>query len=230
MHYDDGVPKYSDVEKGLLYAVMKGYSDRFLALNESTLKKYYWPKWSKDPLSEWSRRYEYPYVISKSLGTHVLDAGAGVTFFPWYLAENSHAVTAYDLDKYFFYAYKEINERMFPRVEFKLGDIDSLPYCAGVFSSVVCISVLEHTGNHDRIIDEFYRVLRPGGRLVATFDIDLRGDFSVEKGIIEAVQKKFMVKLPDLPDDYGDRLRTHNEWPGIRDLSVYCFEAVKPYV
>ncbi len=44
---------------------------------------------------------------------------------------------------------------------------------------MACVSVLEHTGRYERIVDEFARVLKPGGRLVLTIDISPDGRWQI---------------------------------------------------
>jgi hypothetical protein len=44
--------------------------------------------WARDPLHQLSRQFEYPYAFERLLetsktGKKVLDAGSGITFFPY---------------------------------------------------------------------------------------------------------------------------------------------------
>ena len=52
-----------------------------------------------------------------------------------------------------------------------------------MFDLIYCISVLEHTDSYPEIIEGFINLLRPGGKLVVTFDISLDGkrDISLDK-------------------------------------------------
>jgi SAM-dependent methyltransferase len=74
----------------------------------------------------------------------------------------------------------------------------------GQFDVVYCISVLEHTSDYAEIIESFQRVLRPGGRLVITFDVSLDGsrDISVERGInlLKSLMARYDVAEDVLPD------------------------------
>lgn len=63
-----------------------------------------------------------------------------------------------------------------------LFDGHDLPFASEAFSCVLCTEVLEHCPNPHRVIEEFYRVLQPGGKLILTtrfiFPIhDAPGDF-----------------------------------------------------
>ena len=46
--------------------------------------------------------------------------------------------------------------------------LHSIPTADGHFDSIVCIAVLEHVENPEEIVPEFFRVLKPGGHVVAS--------------------------------------------------------------
>jgi SAM-dependent methyltransferase len=48
------------------------------------------------------------------------------------------------------------------------GDADSIPVADGSFDAVLCTQVLEHVPDPGSVLREFRRVLRRGGRLIAT--------------------------------------------------------------
>ena len=50
----------------------------------------------------------------------------------------------------------------------QLKFLDRLPFDDSQFSTVTMLAVLEHISDETRIIDEVYRVLQPGGKLVLT--------------------------------------------------------------
>jgi hypothetical protein len=75
-----------------LFRQMEDYSDTFLEKNAFFLNKYK-KKWIFDPFHQWSRQWEYPYVFLKIKNystrskskLNILDAGSGITFFPYYI-------------------------------------------------------------------------------------------------------------------------------------------------
>ena len=53
-------------------------------------------------------------------------------------------------------------------VDAVVGDVRDLPFEDGAFDCAVALWMLHHVDDRDRAIGELARVLRPGGRLVAT--------------------------------------------------------------
>lgn len=70
-------------------------------------------------------------------------------------------------------------------VNYTHGDLTALPFDASSFDVVTCVSVLEHMPRPARLqgLRDMARVLRPGGRLVLTYDL-IDGDITSE--LIEA--------------------------------------------
>ncbi len=52
--------------------------------------------------------------------------------------------------------------------ELRCADARRLPFADGQFQTVLAVSVLEHIAQPSRALSEAFRVLRPGGRLIAT--------------------------------------------------------------
>lgn len=201
-----GIPteqQYKAALQAEKFQTLEKYSESFLSENAVALHDYA-QKWVKDPLHQWSRQWEYPFVLdrletllSPSENQAVLDAGSGVTFFSYYLAKNypNLAVHCCDYDESLGEIYSKINATTGQSVDFACVDLQSQSYADESFDSVYCISVLEHTENYGKIIDEFHRVLKPGGKLIVTFDLSIDGkrDISLERGeeLLTALTAKF---------------------------------------
>lgn len=147
----------------------------------------WWPDlpWPRDPLSQWSRQFEYPYcwwhcLNTRERGHRILDAGSGITFFPFYMAMQGWDVSCTDRDPRLSGAFRQVNDSVPEslRVEFAESDLSSLGYRRDSFSHVMCISVLEHIPEPQLgiVLDEFSRVIAPGGILILTIDVSLRED------------------------------------------------------
>jgi len=173
-----------------LYHGMLTFSDDWRARHGDLLAPY-GKAWSTDPMRAWSREWEYPWVAQqlrdykkRFLSTHmlyewpnhlrILDAGSGVTFFPFYLRAQWHAdVTCLDIAAHWCDLINEIETRYasdWP-LHGEYGDLARLPFEDATFDAAVCISVLEHLASPLSAIAELQRVVRPGGLLVCTWDI-----------------------------------------------------------
>ena len=143
-------------------------------------------KWPRDPLHNWSRCWEYPYVYHHLLkwrskvpkNPRVVDVGSGVTFFPFAVARLGCGVSCVDIDP--------ICERDLMRaaccvpcapghVNFRYASGSLLPFSTEEIDAVYCISVIEHMPDFS-VLKEIHRILKPGGLFLLTFDLDLRGD------------------------------------------------------
>ena len=192
-----GIPKESDYKELITsrnYLDFDDFSVQFLEKNKSNLSRYA-SKWVSNPLGQWSRKWEYPYVfdrvssvLDKKGSAVILDAGSGVSFFPYYILSEYPTATVHcaDYDSELLDVYAGINQKSRGKVEFKVSDLRELNYPDGMFDLIYCISVLEHTDSYPEIIKSFNRLLVPGGKLVVTFDVSLDGkrDVSLEKADI----------------------------------------------
>jgi ubiquinone/menaquinone biosynthesis C-methylase UbiE len=89
----------------------------------------------------------------------VLDAGCGTGGYTCFAAELNKKVYCTDI------IYLNINSQ---RCDFVQSSIELLPFKPDYFDFIFCLSVLELV-EHDRIpLEEFYRVLKPGGILLVT--------------------------------------------------------------
>jgi SAM-dependent methyltransferase len=167
-----------------IFLRMEKFSDNFIKKFTPALEKY---PWVIDPFHQWSRQWEYAFAYSyleeylsrqpESMA-NILDAGAGITFFPYYIISvyNSVEVTCLDTDSSLSPIYEEINSTLDTSVEFKIGDIQRLAFDDNHFNVIYCVSVLEHITNIKPVLQEFYRVLKPGGLFIITFDISFDTD------------------------------------------------------
>lgn len=160
---------------GEVMRAMESFQAAFLALTR--------PIWSADfpipgdALAHFSRQWEYPYTWA-NLGPpgRVLDAGSGITFFPFLLSAAGFTVECCDLDESLGLPerYRTAAAATGCDVVFTACSLTDLPHADASVDAAVCLSVLEHTGPDGvHIVRELARVIRPGGRLVVTCDVDL---------------------------------------------------------
>lgn len=229
-----GTPTLEEVDALLasdFYAEVKGYSDVFLSTHDAALRGY-GRFWGEDPMKLWSRRWEYPFA-ARSVLAHaervgrtdlfVCDAGSGVTFLPYLLADRLPGSTYRCVDTNASYTrmFAAVNETVgHDRVRFETAAIQKLPFTDGELDVMCCVSVLEHTGDYQTIIDEFARVVRAGGRLVLTFDLSLEDRFELRRDsanlVFQALAKHFDCTAHELTEEAA----TVNDTKGQGRLST----------
>src|SRR3989442_11888954 len=180
-------------------------------------------KWPRDPLHTWSRIWEYPYIFYhlRSLRSRwsvrqrpkVVDLGSGVTFFPFAVARLGFDVTCLDIDPI---CEKDLNAAISlihhgpGNVSSRLIEDSRLPAEDSEVNVIYCISVLEHIRDVETTISETARILKQGGLLILSFDIDLRGDQQLgvaEYGRLqEALARYYEPLLPDETNHPADVL------------------------
>lgn len=196
------ISEFKKIQQVNDFKLMKEFSDSFLESNKKILRKYSL-FWVKNPLQQWSRIYEYPYVLekikkySKSKSIKILDAGSGITFFPFFLKNifPSSTVVCCDNDKSLKIIYQKVSKKQKNKIDFYNQNISKLNFRNNEFDVIYCISVLEHTANYAEILKEFERILKPNGILIITYDISLDGfrDIPIKEAINleEELKSKF---------------------------------------
>ncbi len=193
-----GLVRLSDLQdsrRASAFREMERFSAPFLRDRER-----WWPDvpWPPDALHQWSRQYEYPWILHHlaELGEtsgRILDAGSGITFFPFYLKSRGLRVRCFDGDERLGAAFVARNE-LLParlRVSLEIGDLGRLPYRSASYSTVICVSVLEHLPLKaaEAALAEFHRVLSPKGICLITVDVSLEaagGESFLNPGNLEA--------------------------------------------
>ena len=100
-----------------------------------------------------------------SYNLDVFEAGCGSASFSPYLQRFSRSFVATDVSK----QQLQKNAKAYPTIRFKYADLqENLPFDNNSFDVVWCSEVLEHLYFPHIALKEFRRVLRPGGRLLAT--------------------------------------------------------------
>ncbi|MDD5194090.1 MAG: class I SAM-dependent methyltransferase [Candidatus Omnitrophica bacterium] len=216
MKIESGIPIIADYNKLIksdLFKDMELSSDKFIRQHSAYMKRYRW-HWVADPLHQWGRQWEYPFVYSRledclrnkaEKNATILDAGSGATFFPYYCAGKfpDSSIFCCDYDKTLEKTFARINRTEKSTVDFKQADIRHLPFENSYFDVIYCISVLEHTSDYSTVLKEFKRVLKPGGLFVITFDVSLDGFADIpidiaDKLLCEIVKNFEGAQVPDV--------------------------------
>ena len=143
--------QYMALEQDAMLAEMQEFSDEFVKRNAAALTEYA-RSWTPDPLGNWSRRYEYPFVARRvdamageTDGLRWLDAGSGITFLPFWLGRRrpNLDITCLDSDPRFGSIFDALDTDS-DNITFITGDLNNTGLADASFDLVSCISVLEH--------------------------------------------------------------------------------------
>jgi 2-polyprenyl-6-hydroxyphenyl methylase/3-demethylubiquinone-9 3-methyltransferase len=97
------------------------------------------------------------------LGKDVLDLGCAGGFMAEAMAVRGARVTGIDPAAKVVAAARRHSSNMGLTIQYDVGVGEALPYDDVGFDAVVCVDVLEHVADLNRVLAEVARVLRPGG-------------------------------------------------------------------
>jgi ubiquinone/menaquinone biosynthesis C-methylase UbiE len=123
---------------------------------------------------------------AEQIPTHasVLEVAPGPGYFAIELAKlGNFQITGLDISDTFVQIARANALQAGVKVDFRKGNASSMPFPADSFDFLLCRAAFKNFSEPKRALQEFYRVLRPGGRALI---IDLRRDASM-KDISQAV-------------------------------------------
>lgn len=94
----------------------------------------------------------------------VLEAGSGAGRFTEHLAPHCKELYTFDLSSAIDANYENNRNE---KTHFFQGDILNIPFEKEVFDMVICLGVLQHTPDTKKALKELWRVVKPGGNLIA---------------------------------------------------------------
>jgi hypothetical protein len=160
-----------------LFSELRTFADQFAAALGEGLPCNY--RWSRDPLSHWSRLYEYPYVLERfseldlGPGQKIASLGAGFTFFEFLLA------TKHLECEFFLFDFDPKNVRNLEYASSVLGlknvvvikkDITTFGRGEHAFDVLFSISVLEHLPDPLLAPPSMANICHADSKLILTFD------------------------------------------------------------
>ena len=105
-------------------------------------------------------------VVGNRAALDALDAGCGTGFLAFELTARGHRVTGVDFSPAMIGQARRKAGALGVTVRFEEGDVEQLPFTSASFDLVISRHVLWTLPHPEAAIDEWIRVLRPGGRLV----------------------------------------------------------------
>jgi ubiquinone/menaquinone biosynthesis C-methylase UbiE len=105
-------------------------------------------------------------VVPSGGALDAFDAGCGTGFLSLELATRGHRVTGVDFAPAMLVAARRKAAAQGLAIRFEEGDAENLPFPPGSFDLAISRHVLWTLPHPEAAIDEWIRVLRPGGRLV----------------------------------------------------------------
>ena len=164
-------------------------------------------------------RVQMTRAVDPKTGERILDVAAGTGASAAPMAKQGALVTCLDLSE----GMIEEGRRRHPDLEFVHGSAEKLPFEDGTFDAITITFGLRNVQQPKAALAEFYRVLKPGGRVVVC-------EFSrppvkfVRRGY-DAYMKLAIPGMAKLmssnPDSYQYLIDSIRSWPDQQTLSLW---------
>lgn len=165
-------PEKSDYPNSLKILDNPNQSAAYHQLIEAAASAYF----ETEKLTRWlfMQRFKTATKILNQLepAESLLDAGTGIGFYLPVLSQMAKKIYATDnTDEPLNYAQKMCKKLHINNVVFKKTSIQANLFKKNKFQIIVCLSVLEHIppDNLPKVINNFYKILKPNGSLIAGF-------------------------------------------------------------
>lgn len=154
----------------------------------------------------------------------ILDIGTGPGFFPIVLGEEGHNVTGIDItENMISYARKNV-EKYKSKATLLTMDCHNLEFDDNTFDLVICRNLTWTLDNPTKAYEEWYRVLKPSGRLLV-FDANWYLYLFDEK-----LKVKYMENEKKLIEKYGRKTHNHknNEEGDTIGKKLFMSDKIRP--
>jgi ubiquinone/menaquinone biosynthesis C-methylase UbiE len=123
--------------------------------------------WTKEPVLAYEHLHRYLWASTLVKGKKVLDLASGEGYGANTLALHASYVCAVDNDAK---AVRHASERYIrPNLKFLQGNVTNVPVSeAASFDVIVCFEAIEHIEEHDKLILEVARLLKPDGLFIVS--------------------------------------------------------------
>jgi SAM-dependent methyltransferase len=173
----------------------------------------------------WTRRVALFRDFLGAIPSKVLEVGCGTGLFTAELASTGHSITAIDISPELL---EKAAERVGNReVVFVVANACQTTFPMGTFDVVVGSSCLHHL-ELDRALEEFHRILKPGGRMMFTEPNMLNPQIALQKNI--PWLKRLTGDSPDETAFIRFLLRIKLQNAGFLNVSIVPFDFVHPSI
>ncbi len=121
-----------------------------------------------DKVLHYWREYRFFDDITRLLSltetSRILDVGCGISTVLHFLPGERHGIDPLAEEYKRIYRYPD-------GIHVTQGFGEAIPFPDSYFDAVFCSNVLDHTSDPPKVVEEMYRVMRPGGHLVLTVEI-----------------------------------------------------------
>jgi SAM-dependent methyltransferase len=114
-----------------------------------------------NPMFEYEQSVVRPLLDTLPIG-RILDAACGTGRHLTYLRDRGHVVAGFDQSPEML----AVAKTKVPEADFRIGQLDQIPWTAGSFDAAVCALALTHARDLGGPISELARIVRSGGRIV----------------------------------------------------------------
>lgn len=152
-------------------------------------QEYQFFAYKASPLLRLKNLVEISFVVRHVTGPRVLDAGAGTGRFTWPLRQRGVRAVAFDISREMLVEAKKYEEKAGEQLPCAMGLIEQLPFPDETFDSVVSITVLRHFPDWLDTLDEYMRVVRPGGRVIFDMASGEQRNYMFTKGLLTNVTR-----------------------------------------
>jgi 2-polyprenyl-3-methyl-5-hydroxy-6-metoxy-1,4-benzoquinol methylase len=172
----------------------------------------------------WRRRAKM-LMSAIAPGQSVLEIGCGAGYLTKELAKTSAVVTAIDISLDFVRSAK--NSIQSSEIRYSTSNAYMLSFNDRTFDSIIGSSVLHHL-DVEKALREFYRVLRPGGKLVFTEPNMLNPHIMLQKNV--PFIKKACGDSPDETAFFAWQLKRKLVKFGFTEISIAPFDFLHPKI
>jgi ubiquinone/menaquinone biosynthesis C-methylase UbiE len=156
--------------------------------------------------------------------TRLLDIGCSTGILTRHYADYFGQVVGIDIDDGAIEW--AIRNRFADNLSFRVGDSMDLPFSKNDFDLVTCTHIYEHVPDDQRMLNEIYRVLRPGGMCYFAAENKLRiWDGHYNLPLVTVFPKPIADLYVRLSGRGQQRYETHRTLEGLRRL-VQSFEVI----